>query len=271
MSELPWVRFFPSDWLAGTRGLSAAETGVYVTLVMMMYERGGPLNDGAPRLARLCGSQVNHFKAALGALIENGKLYRTEEGGLFNQRVRQELESRHDFASLQSARRKSGWDKKANKNNNSQIPEANRSDTENIPYQKPQPEKEEGSLREPRAREPDAILVEFEGTFWPAYPNKVGKPKALTSFRTERKSASLDEIMAGLARYVASKPADRQWLNPTTFLNQRRFNDQPAAVAATGPPRQRGPTFLEISQAAKAYLRDAEPDDRQPPYLRLAQ
>lgn len=93
------------------------------------------------------------------------------------------------------------------------------------------------SLRSTVAREPDDILVEFDQTFWPAYPNKVGKPKALASFRKARRAASLDQIMAGLSRYRASKPADRQWLNPATFLNQERFNDQPAGVSATGPPR----------------------------------
>jgi len=90
-------------------------------------------------------------------------------------------------------------------------------------------EKEE--QKEPR----DARSLEFE-TFWSRYPNKVGKPKAIASFAKARRAASLDAITAGLERYIANKPPDREWLNPTTFLNQERWNDQPAA-----PPVRAGP------------------------------
>jgi len=81
-----------------------------------------------------------------------------------------------------------------------------------------------------RERAPDAIPDEFAATFWPAYPHKVGKPDAEKKFRTARKVASLEEIMAGLNRYVASKPPDRQWCNPATWLHQHRWADQPAAT-----------------------------------------
>lgn len=80
-----------------------------------------------------------------------------------------------------------------------------------------------------RAREKE-LEAEFHETFWPAFPNKVGKPKALTAFLKARKKDSLENIMAGLQRYVTGKPPDRAWLNPTTFLNQERWNDQPAPV-----------------------------------------
>lgn len=74
------------------------------------------------------------------------------------------------------------------------------------------------------------IENEFHETFWPSYPHKCGKPKALVSFVKARKKDSLENIMAGLQRYVTGKPPDRSWLNPTTFLNQERWNDQPAPV-----------------------------------------
>lgn len=72
--------------------------------------------------------------------------------------------------------------------------------------------------------------AEFHEIFWPAFPNKCGKPKALTAFLKARKKDSLAAIMAGLQRYITDKPPDRPWLNPTTFLNQERWNDQPAPV-----------------------------------------
>ena len=89
MSDFPWVRFFPSDWLAGTRGMSAVETGIYITLVATMYERGEPIPEDQARLARLCGASNSAFKKALDTLIDEGKVTRVD-GGLWNDRVEKE-------------------------------------------------------------------------------------------------------------------------------------------------------------------------------------
>ena len=90
MSGPPWVRFFPSDWLAGTRGLSAVETGVYISLIAMMYERGEPLPEDRLRLARVCGTSGQQFVRAINVLIEHGKVIRTDVG-LWNERVEKEF------------------------------------------------------------------------------------------------------------------------------------------------------------------------------------
>lgn len=87
--QAPWIRFFPSDWLAGTRGLSASETGIYITLIASMYERGEPVPEDHKRLSRLCGASNSTFQTALATLIEAGKLTRVD-GGLWNDRVQKE-------------------------------------------------------------------------------------------------------------------------------------------------------------------------------------
>jgi hypothetical protein len=67
--------------------------------------------------------------------------------------------------------------------------------------------------------------------FWQAYPHKVGKRDAATSFQRILKMGivGIDDLMAGLARYAA-KTDDRPWCNPATWLNGGRWDDQPAAV-----------------------------------------
>ena len=84
--------------------------------------------------------------------------------------------------------------------------------------------------------------------FWAIFPNKVGKRDAEKSFTAARSRASFEAIMSGLRRYAA-KTDDRPWCNPTTFLNQDRWNDQPAATMrvspANGPPRTVGDVFRE--------------------------
>lgn len=68
-------------------------------------------------------------------------------------------------------------------------------------------------------------------TFWQEWPNKVGKPAALKAIiAAEKRGADLDAIIAGVQRYIREKPPDRQWLNPATFFNQNRWEDQPAKV-----------------------------------------
>lgn len=85
-----YVNFYPSDWLAGTRGMTAAETGVYITLVAMMYERGGSVRNEPARLARLCGASNASFARILQTLIDQGKV--VQDGDLLtNIRVGREL------------------------------------------------------------------------------------------------------------------------------------------------------------------------------------
>lgn len=101
-----------------------------------------------------------------------------------------------------------------------------------------------------------ALELEFENQFWPDFPNKVGRPAAVKSFRQARRSHSLETILAGLRSYVAGKPADRPWLNPATFLNQERFADQPASVAS-GKPGQGGYQSPVVDpHAGKSWMPD---------------
>ena len=92
----------------------------------------------------------------------------------------------------------------------------------------------ESEKKEPRvaALVDDGWPSDFRVQFWDAWPNKVGKPKAMNELeRLRRRGAPWPPIMDGLHRYKRTKPPDRPWLNPATFLHQERFNDQPAEVA----------------------------------------
>lgn len=116
MSGNPWIRFFPSDWLAGTRGMTAAESGIYITLIALMYERGGEIENNPPRLCRLCGSSNSSFKKVLETLISERKITLTD-GLLTNKRVVEELSYTREKSSVARASAKSRWGKKPNKNN----------------------------------------------------------------------------------------------------------------------------------------------------------
>lgn len=84
--------------------------------------------------------------------------------------------------------------------------------------------------------------------FWRRYPHKVGKAAALKAFAAAKRTATpWARVLFALDRYIAEKPPDRPWCNPSTWLNQGRWDDEPAR-ASTGPPgRQPSLSFREIA------------------------
>jgi hypothetical protein len=71
---------------------------------------------------------------------------------------------------------------------------------------------------------PNAFDVWYDG-----YPNKVGKGAAVEAFDKVRRGrkATFAELIAGRDRYIRTKPPDRSWCNPATWLNQQRWLDEP--------------------------------------------
>lgn len=141
------IAFYPSDWLAGTRGLSDSETGIYITLIARMYEMAGAIERDDNRLSRLCGCKSKtSFVKALEYLISEGKITEVE-GGLFNDRVKKEIEKATEKSSAAKTAAKARWNKKSNKNNGGKS--ANASDTHMRNECQPEPESEPVKKEEP--------------------------------------------------------------------------------------------------------------------------
>ncbi|MEO1987408.1 MAG: hypothetical protein ABGX47_12305 [Martelella sp.] len=91
------------------------------------------------------------------------------------------------------------------------------------------------------------LMAEFDAHVWPLYPQKVARKTALKAWASARQRADFDTIMAGLKRYVAKRD-DRPWCNLSTWLNQDRWTDRPAASSpsqARSPPRPSGTSRSE--------------------------
>jgi hypothetical protein len=76
-------------------------------------------------------------------------------------------------------------------------------------------------------RVPQKNATEFD-KWWEHYPHKVAKGAARRAFRQALRSASLDELVAGVERYRRNKPKDIAYCNPATWLNDERWLDRPA-------------------------------------------
>lgn len=74
--------------------------------------------------------------------------------------------------------------------------------------------------------------------FWARYPRKVGKLAAMKAFTKARQIAPLEDLLAGVAKYIQRKPSDIEYCHPTTWLTQGRWMDEddapPVARTAGG-------------------------------------
>lgn len=200
MSDSPFFQFYPSDWLAGTRGLTASETGVYITLVAMMYEVEGPIPNDIKRLARLCGSTPAALKKAIDGLVEAGKIIQ-DERGFFNRRVEIEIKKRAEKRAAASASANVRW-KKSEQNQQSE--NANASDPQCVrnASQKPEPEKKKEEAKASSKKRGSRLSSDWrlpEG--WGAWAVE----KGLSEVCTRREAEKFRNYWVGKAGTAATK------------------------------------------------------------------
>jgi hypothetical protein len=78
------------------------------------------------------------------------------------------------------------------------------------------------------------ITTKSRGEFddwYSLYPHKVGRGQAERAFKAARKQVDLQTLFDGLERYKRTKPPDRPWCNPATWLNGQRWLDEEASMA----------------------------------------
>ncbi len=66
--------------------------------------------------------------------------------------------------------------------------------------------------------------------FWKEYPEKVGKKAAFRAWKKAKDRPPITGVLSAISRYKSTKPPDRAWCNPATWLNQGRWADAPAAT-----------------------------------------
>lgn len=110
----PYIPFYPSDWLAGVADMTPAETGVYINILMMIYDTGEPIKADFGRLAR----RMNCPKGTLTALVLGlaaAKKLTIQAGFISNDRAEKELEKRSHKATCAAASARDRWAKNETK------------------------------------------------------------------------------------------------------------------------------------------------------------
>lgn len=102
------------------------------------------------------------------------------------------------------------------------------------PREKVKPASKSNQLNEP------TYVTDHFAAFWSAYPRKEGKAKAAKTWKTQKLDSLADKIIADVDARIADP---KQWdvaqfiPHPTTYLNQRRWEDEwPRAPAQATQP-----------------------------------
>lgn len=144
MSDTPFIKFYPSDFLGGTSGLSPAERGVYITLLCLIYENNGPIAREDSRLSRRCGAPKAAFKKALDALLDEKKISEVD-GMLTNNRAEKAIvdrENRTQNSTHAAQKRWTAQKKKSEQNQYQNYASAMPPQCVEDASQKPEPDKE---------------------------------------------------------------------------------------------------------------------------------
>ena len=248
------VAFFQrhiAAWMDGTEGLSDGEYRVYDVVCNLIYLNDGPIVAHETGIAGRCRQHILTFRRNLAKLIESGKLV-IENEKITNRRTSTEL------GRIQSRRRNPPSDPRPTSAQSPPMSVEVAGGFAGGPADKPLKNKDQrhingeklpSSLLSSPSTDSDSLFrleVDEEerssrwsfDEFWNPYPNKVGKNDARKSFERVRRSKSVtfENLMIAWRRYIA-KTDDRPWCNPATWLNQGRWEDQPASGGRDGNAR----------------------------------
>lgn len=255
MAKLPGFMFYPGDWLKepSLRRCSHAAKGIYIDILCLMFEcseRGVLATDGLAwsdeEIAQAVGGDKTQTLEGLRELVGKRVVSRTDKGAVYSRRMVREEKTRQ-LCSEAGRRgggnpqfhkgRHKGGGKGANKGPpKGGLEYVNETEIEN-----------------------ETSAEESFNRFWSLYPRKVGKrdargawKKAVDAIRHEKPCAKVDAVLLierAVALFSASDKAKGEFCpHPSTWLNQGRYDDDPAAWSqrnGTPPPR------IKLSEVGK--------------------
>lgn len=239
----PWMPLYISDYRNKTADLTAAEHGAYLLLIMHYWVNGGLPSDQGKlmRIAAMTPAEWKKSRATLQFFFHDGWKHERVDG---------ELAKAEQISSKRRAAAEQRYCKEpANAPANAEQAESKSRHTRDVVVSSLPTSATSLEVKEVEAEQASG---EFE-EFWNIYPHKVGKKDAERSFEKAIKTVDFTRIMAGLLAYAA-KTDDRPWCNPATWLNQGRWDDQPAQI---NPQNRNGNHVQTTRDIGKAELKQA--------------
>lgn len=113
--RLPWFKCYPSKLLTAIAGLEPDESLLYITVLLRIYESGGPVKDTLKVLCRRTGLPEKRGAVAFESLCESGKIRLLETGEIDSETTHQHLEERADLINSAKKAGKTSAEKRTEK------------------------------------------------------------------------------------------------------------------------------------------------------------
>lgn len=221
MGKNPAFLFFPKDWLTDTalRQMSLENRGIWIDCLCYMWQNDerGKLCQTKESMARMLGISTEKLDCFLDEGNVTKTLHVTQCNNLVTLINRRMFRDEKDRANTKLRVRKHRENRLCNTDVTVALP---------VPVPVPVPKEQQ--------------IRSFE-QFWKVFPKKVGKPVALRAWFSLKPGNGLVEK---IVEDITSKAASEQWtkegrrfcLNPSTYLNQRRWEDEVLPLSETEKP-----------------------------------
>lgn len=196
MAKDPAFLFYPNDYIGGTMGMTFEEKGAYIELLMLQFNRG-----------HMDSHMIAHCVGQLWLRIKS-KFIQDENGLWYNERLDIEKTKRKAFSESRRNNIK-GKNQHTKAHMTSHMENEDEDVNEDLNKNK---------------NKTEILDAKFED-WWLWYDYKISKDKAKKSWNklNEReKDLALQTVQA----YVESTPDKSFRKHPTTYLNQKSFNDE---------------------------------------------
>jgi len=192
MAKDPAFLFYPNDYIGGTMGMTFEEKGAYIEILMLQFNRGHMTSH---MIGQLVGQLWESIKC---------KFVQDEQGLWYNIRLDQEKDKRMSFT--QSRRNNiKGLNQHTIGHMTSHMEDENEDVNRNIN----------------KVKIIDTLFEEF----WDLYDYKKSRDKAEKAWKSlnkEEKALALQHAPV----YAQSTPDKQFRKHPTTYLNNKSFNDE---------------------------------------------
>lgn len=244
------------DFNTATRHLSRVERSIYRDLIDLYYETERCLTLDMKALCRRVIARSEEEISALETVLQ--EFFEETSEGWMHPRCQQDIDAYHAKAERNRQVGKLGGRPRKSK----EKPSGFFLETEINPNQEPRTSNHKPVTKNQEITPPlppkGETYSEAFNQFWSAYPRKEAKGAAAKSWKAQKLDGKLSDILAGLELYKRceqwTKDQGRFIPHPTTWLNQRRWEDEPG-VKAINKPIDLNKVMIDRLMAAK-YIRN---------------
>lgn len=206
MAKDPAFLFYASDFLTGTMFFSNEQLGKYIRLLCSQHQHGGLIDK-------------NSFNTLVGEdLLIRAKFTETDQG-FYNIRLSLEMENRQKKSTNISDAAKETWKKR--KESNTIVIQSYKN--RNTTVIRSEDENEDESKK---SENYEILVYPTFDDFWNIYDKKVGDREKIKKKFESLSQTDRYKILDHLPKYKESQPDKKFRKDPSTYLNNKSWNDE---------------------------------------------